>query len=367
MQIKCKIGEILEKHRGERHLVVLHDFPDPDALASAFAHQLISSAFDVEADVVYGGRISHQQNLALVRLMAADLQLYEEGMDLARYQAAVFVDNQGTTVEEILGALESAKVPILLVVDHHAPQDRLQAEFSDIQQVGATSTIYACYLEQGAITMDTARGEHVRVATALMHGILSDTGGFIRAGAEDFQAAVYLSRFRDAEMLEEIMSQLRSTQVMEIIHRALGNRTRVESYSIAGIGYLRTEDRDAIPEAANFLLTEENIHTALVYGILEDDPQGEMLVGSLRTSKLTFDPDAFVKEVFGKGADNRYYGGGKPMAAGFAIPIGFLSGNAEDQFRDLKWDVFDIQIKHKILTKIGAKPKAPSKQPPATG
>jgi nanoRNase/pAp phosphatase (c-di-AMP/oligoRNAs hydrolase) len=101
-----------------------------------------------------------------------------------------------------------------------------------------------------------------------MHGILTDTAEFIRAGVEDFQAAAFLSQFRDADLLSQIMSQARSKQTMEIIRRALAHRTIVENYSIAGIGYLRAEDRDAIPQAADFLLTEENVHTAIVYGIV---------------------------------------------------------------------------------------------------
>jgi nanoRNase/pAp phosphatase (c-di-AMP/oligoRNAs hydrolase) len=187
-----------------------------------------------------------------------------------------------------------------------------------------------------------------------VHGILTDTGGFTRADSDDFQAAAYLSRFRDAELLEQVMRQARSKQAMEIIRRALGDRVTVESFSIAGIGYLRVEDRDAVAEAADFLLTEENVHTAIVYGILAGDDQEETMVGSLRTAKFTLDPDAFIKEVFGKGGDGRYFGGGKPAAGGFAIPVGFLSGDHGQEFRGLKWQVYDAQIKYKIFAKIGA-------------
>jgi len=77
-----------------------------------------------------------------------------------------------------------------------------------------------------------------------------------------------LSRFTDAELLGHILRQARSKQVMEVIRRALGDRVTVESFTIAGIGYVRAEDRDTIPQAADFLLTEENIHTAIVYGIV---------------------------------------------------------------------------------------------------
>jgi nanoRNase/pAp phosphatase (c-di-AMP/oligoRNAs hydrolase) len=187
----------------------------------------------------------------------------------------------------------------------------------------------------------------------LLHGVLTDTGGFTRADSDDFQAAAFLSRFRDAELLEQIMMQARSKQAMEVIRRALGDRVTVESFSIAGIGYLRAEDRDAIPEAADFLLTEENVHTALVYGILASDDQEETLMGSLRTAKFTLDPDEFIKDVFGKRADGRPFGGGKPSAGGFAIPVGFLSGDHGREFLGLKWEVYDAQIKYKIFAKIG--------------
>jgi len=189
-----------------------------------------------------------------------------------------------------------------------------------------------------------------------MHGIMTDTGGFIRAGTEDFHAAAYLSQFRDPDLLEQIMDQSRSKQVMDIIRRALGNRTMVENLSIAGIGYLRSEDRDAIPQAAEFLVKEENVHTAIVYGIIKNEDQVEVLTGSLRTSKLTLDPDGFIKEVFGVNPEGRYYGGGKDRAGGFSIPVGFLAGEPCENYAELKWQVFDAQVKAKIFTRLGVKP-----------
>jgi nanoRNase/pAp phosphatase (c-di-AMP/oligoRNAs hydrolase) len=128
-----------------------------------------------------------------------------------------------------------------------------------------------------------------------------------------------------------------------------------ESFSIAGIGYLRAEDRDAIPQAADFLLTEENVHTAIVYGIVTRDDRQEVLVGSMRTSRITVDPDEFIKEALGQDALGEYFGGGRPTAGGFEIPIGFLSGGREDAYLDQKWRVYDEQIKRKVFDKIGVK------------
>lgn len=350
------LAELLESHRDERHVIVLHDYPDPDAIASAYTQQLISARFGIEATILHTGRISHRQNVALVKILGIELTLYKEDTDLSAYDGSIFVDHQGGTVPQVVEALKAAGVPVLMVVDHHEPQNLLEPEFGDIRQAGATATIYCGYLQDGILEMDSARREHVLAATALMHGILSDTGGFIRAGGEDFRAAAFLARLRDAEILEQIMTQARSKHAMDIIQRALGNRVTQENYSIAGIGYVRAEDRDAIPQAADFLLTEENVHTAIVYGILKDERQEERVVGSLRTAKFTLDPDEFIKEVLGRSVEGQYFGGGRDSAGGFSIPVGFLSGDYGPELQETKWKMYDAQIKHRLFAKIGVEP-----------
>jgi nanoRNase/pAp phosphatase (c-di-AMP/oligoRNAs hydrolase) len=355
-----QLRSLLEARRGERHVVVLQNFPDPDAISSAYAHQLISANFGIETDTIYTGKVSHEQNVALLKLLGIKLTLFTPQLDLTQYAGSVFVDHQGTTAEQIVEALEAAKVPVLVVVDQHAQQDRVKPVFTDIRPVGATATIYTEYLRAGLMPLDGSKRDHQFMATALMHGLLSDTNSFVRAGAEDFEAGAFLSGFRDAEVLSQIMSQARSKQTMEIVSRALGNRTVVENFSIAGIGYVRGEHRDAIPQAADFLLTEENVHTALVYGIVTGEDE-DLLIGSLRTNKLTLDPDAFIKETFGRDAAGHYFGGGKMSAAGFQVPLGFLSGNQGDELRDLKWEAYDRQVKQKVFARLGV--ESPSTTP----
>lgn len=348
------IAQTLSAHRGELHLIVLHDFPDPDAIAAAYAHKLISAVYDIETEIIYAGKISHAQNIALVHLLDIEL-VHFEGELRRRYDGAVFVDNQGTTCTEIVKALEDSGVQPLIVVDHHEPQNRLEPIFSDVRPVGATATIYAEYLSHNLFPVDDSNKEFITMATALMHGLISDTNNFIYARKEDFHAAAFLSQFVNKELLEQVLSQARSKKVMETIHKSLDNRILIENFSIAGIGFLRAEDRDAIPQAADFLITEANVHTAIIYGIVTISDHEESLVGSMRTSQITINPDEFIKEVFGKDADGRFYGGGKISAAGFEIPIGFLSGNRDEEYQNLKWQAYDSQIKHKIFSKIGVK------------
>lgn len=351
-----KLRQVLSNHQGEKHLVVLQDFPDPDALSSAWSYGLIAQEHNIECVNAYAGTLSHQENISLVRLTGLPVQrwnLQTEQRDLSGFQGAVFLDNQGTT-SQITRLVKQAKLPVVAVIDHHAPQDDLNPYFTDIRTVcGATATMFVQYIQEGLLSLDANDPNHVKVATALMHGLRSETEHLMHAREEDFQAAAFLSRYYDPKLLDAVLQTARSKRVMDVIERALKNRTIKNNFSVAGVGYLRFEDRDAIPQAADFLITEENIHTAVVYGILRSEEDREVVSGSLRTKNLTLDPDEFIKDTFGQDNAGRFYGGGRMRAGGFEIPIGFLAGSHEHaSFTQLKWEVFDSQIKQKLARLI---------------
>jgi len=350
-----EFAKVLERHRGERQIIVIQDFPDPDALSSAWAYQLIAANYEIECDIVYGGTLSHQENITLVRLTGIPAKRYihtalqEE--DLSVYKGCVLVDSQGTN-SQLYSVVKQAGVPLTVVIDHHSKQGDLEAEFVDLRpQTRATATILTQYIQSGMLEFDSSNDNHVKCATALMHGLRSDTNRLMQAKEEDFIAAAYLSRFYDSQLLNAVLQSARSRRVMNVIERALRNRIIKKNFSVSGVGYLRYDDRDAIPQAADFLVTEEDIHTAVVYGIVHnEDDDNELVIGSLRTTKLTLDPDEFIKETLGKDAQGRFFGGGRYMAGGFEIPVGFLNGfNDNSEYTKLKWEVFDRQIKQKLM------------------
>lgn len=357
----AELRQVLERHRGERQLIVIQDFPDPDALSSAWAYQLIAQQHNIQCDIVYAGTLSHQENIALVKLTGLPAKRWAvqslKERDLSIYQGCVLIDNQGTT-SQLMPLVKQSGLPIAVVIDHHRTQGELNAEFIDLRpQTRATATILTQYLQSGLLKLDSSISEHTKCATALMHGLRSDTNRLMQAQEEDFQAAGYLSRFYDTQLLNAVLQTARSRRVMDVIERSLKNRFVQNNFSIAGVGYLRYDDRDAIPQAADFLVTEENVHTAVVYGIVHDeDEELEVVIGSLRTNKLTLDPDEFIKEAFGQDSNGRFFGGGRMMAGGFEIPIGFLgSFNDNSEYAKMKWEVFDIQIKQKLLRLVNPK------------
>jgi len=353
-----ELEKVLTSHHGENHAIILQDFPDSDAIASAFTHQLISLQYNITADIYYGGKINNQQDIVLVKLLDIELIRYSETLDFSKYDHSVFINTQGATAT-LARVLEESKLKPLLIVDHHEEASTITAEFYDIRRTSSTSTIYADYLKKGLLKLERSNPTHIKCATALMYGIMCKTDRYIWAKEEDFLAAAFLSNTADPSLLEEIVNQSRSKKVMDVIQKALENRVIKYNYSISGIGYLRAEDRNAIHEAADFLLTEENVHTAIVYAILINGHR-EVLSGSFRTTKLTLDPDDFLRDAFGRGEIEVYYEGKSQKVRGFEIPIFFLAGTGDEDYNALKWRVYDMQVKQKLFNKIGVS-KEPEK------
>ena len=225
-----ELEELLEAHRGERHIIVLQSFPDPDAISSAFAHQMIAARYDIECDIAYDGRVSHHENIALIELLRLHLLRVGESYDLKGYHGSVFIDTQGTT-SGLTEQLCDAGVPALAIIDHHEPQGMIEARFTDIRDdANATATIYTEYIESGLLRLERSDPDHRRLATALMHGVRSDTQGLVRADRDDFMAAAYLAEFVDPETLAAILSNRRSRNAMDVIQAALASRVAHDSY-----------------------------------------------------------------------------------------------------------------------------------------
>lgn len=362
----AELASLLAVRRGERHLVAIQDFPDPDAISSAMAYREIAGGFGIEVAIVYDGQISHPENLALVNLLDIQMIRYDDSLAFDQYQAAVFVDNQGTT-SHLTPRLRDAGVPTLAVIDHHDAQGALDPIFADIRPVGAAATLMTEYLRSGAFPqLDGAEQRHIRLATALLHGLHSETARFVHAGTAEYEAAAWLSQFADAGLLEEVLCIEKSRTTMDVIQAALAARVFRSGWVSAGVGYLRRPDRDAIPQAAEFLLTEEGVHTVITYGILQGDDGREAVSGSLRTRRPTLAVDAFLKQALGTNEHGEAYGGGRSRAGGFEIDVGFLRAESGDPEQEAaKWALFDRQIRDKFFRAAGL--EEPLEQDPVPG
>ena len=312
---------VLKAHAGEKILVVLNGFPDPDGISSALAHRFLAADHGIETTILTFHDPSHQENRALLKTLDIQLILHGEDFDPAPYSAYCLVDSQKATTpidEQLKGKA------LMAFVDHHKRVGEVAAEYVDIREdVGATASVYTSYLRhRWPVGLPADDSEVDQLATSLVHGIRSDTQNLMEATRFDYAALTYLDGFVDKEMLKKISRQSLNPEIMELIQRALQNKQTFDNYMLATVGVVRAEDRDGIPQAADFLLRRAGTDTVLVFGIVD----GQTIDGSLRTSSQVIDPDQFLKKTFGCDANGVYYGGGNLKdKGGFQIPLGFLA------------------------------------------
>ncbi|MFN3198667.1 MAG: DHH family phosphoesterase [Bradymonadia bacterium] len=340
--------QTLEEARGATQLIIIKGHPDPDSIASAVAHRHLSNAFDIESTILFFDEISHPENRALAKSIEADLQRYHEGFDFSAFDYLSFVDTQ--TPE--LPVQVHNPPPVLSLVDHHKAMGGFEARFIDIREdAGSTSSIYAEYLSNSSLGLKPGDTENALLATALMHGVRSDTDNLLLGYPIDFRAGAYLRPFLDNDLLRVISKQSMTARSMEIIQRGLNSKTIKGTFLLARVGFVRDEDRDGIAQAADFLLRHEGVETALVYGIVN----GDCIDGSFRTTSHTIDPDTWIKTTFGMDPFGRPYGGGRRNKGGFRIPLGVF---AKCRDREALWAIGKTTVDDLVFEKIGVnKPK----------
>jgi nanoRNase/pAp phosphatase (c-di-AMP/oligoRNAs hydrolase) len=334
------LEEVLRSIQGEPLVILISGHPDPDAIGSAMAHQRICDAMGVPATIAHVLPLSHRENRALVKLLHVDMLQVSSRDDLTRFKYLSLVD---THTHEPTVELP-ADLKLLSIVDHHRSQRPITAPFVEMRpDIGATCTLYAGYLQQGLAPLSSDRREDVRVATALVFGIQTDTDDFSLATPTDFLAAAYAKAHCDADLLTRVGRRTMAASAMDILGRALEDLRVIRDFAFAGVGYVPAGDRDSIATAADFILRREDIDTVVVFGIVED-----RIDGSLRTRSAAIDPANFLQTAFGKDRGGRPYGGGRADKGGFQIPLGML---AECEDSEALWRISQ-QVVRSSLAKV---------------
>lgn len=309
--------------------VFTHDNPDPDAIASGIALAAVAERFDVDVDVCYYGDISHQENRAFVNLLDLGLRNLDPG-EAVDYDHYALVDHSGPGVNDQL----PTDTEVDIVIDHHPPKGTVAADFVDVRSgVGATSTQLVDYIRGYDVAIDTA------IATALLYGIRVDTRDFAHEiTTADFEAAAYLLPKADIEVLSRIESPSVSPDTLEIVARAIRNRTvrgRVLT-SCAG----RIQNRDALAQAADRLLNMETVGVTAVYGYRD----GTIYL-SARSRGVELDLGTALREAFGDIGS----AGGHTNMAGAQIPMGLFDAVDTDSTADVT-DMVEEVVENRLYT-----------------
>jgi nanoRNase/pAp phosphatase (c-di-AMP/oligoRNAs hydrolase) len=311
MGLPQQLHELLKE--GSEINIVCHNNPDPDCLASALALGRIAANAGIDdRKIFYSGDISHQQNRAFVNLLDIDLQRFDPATVQNRQSDSLlaFVDHS------IPG--ENNTVPpdtdVDIVIDHHPAED-IDARFVDHrEELGAAATILTEYLRALEIDLETD------VATALLFAIRSDTLDFLRGATRaEYEAAGYLHEYADQELIRKLSTSSLSRGTLDAISTAIDNRSINAAVLITHVG--RTSERDALPQAVDYLVRLEGVQTAIVFGLVND---------AIQISARSRDPRVDVGSVLNAAFENVGSGGGHYDVAGGEIPLGIFADYTSD-------------------------------------
>ena len=336
-------AETLTLAKGKHLLIALRGHPDPDAIASALAQAHLAQRLGVAKTTIgYCHELSHRENRALVKLLNVELKKMKSMSDIESVDFIGLVDAHDTD-PDLAGA---DQIEVLTIVDHHRAHAPPRARFVDMRNdVGATATIFVEYLQELApLSVDS--DDDRRVATALMHGLATDTDDFALARATDFRAAAQLADICDRDLLQDLSRRLIAPSAMDVIARSLAALVVRRNFAMAGVGFVAENERDTIAQAADFLIRREDIDTVVVFGIVGD----RFIEGSLRTHSPSVDPGVWLEQAFGHDERGKAYGGGRRDKGGFRIPIGFL-GRATD--RAQLWSLVEHAARQALLKQLG--------------
>ena len=176
----------------DKVVILLHNDPDPDAMASGLALRTVLRRTRQTAVIAALHGVTRPENLRMMSLLDIHIEIISPA-DLAHFDRVAMVDVQP---HYFSGAIDRVD----LVIDHHPEQTGYTAVYKDIRaDYGSTSTILTEHLR--AVDVNISE----RIATAMLYAIKSDTLFFNRhANRVDIEAFSYLYPLADAAMIRKM-------------------------------------------------------------------------------------------------------------------------------------------------------------------
>jgi nanoRNase/pAp phosphatase (c-di-AMP/oligoRNAs hydrolase) len=297
----------------DRVLILLHNDPDPDALASGLALRNLLRRTKTTAIIGAMQGVTRPENLRMANM----LDIHVEQITPASFTAFDRIATVDVQPHYFGGLLERAD----LVIDHHPEQPGYSAVFKDIRaDYGSTSTILTEHLR--AVDVNISE----RTATAMLYAIKSDTLFFARhTNRVDLEAFTFLYPLADAALIRKMEGAEITLERLEYVTRAGKGGLLREQVFTAFIGDAPRED--FIPYTADFFLQLEDVKWTIIAGVV-----GKALIVSVRNLGYSRNAGEFVKRWF---ADIGSAGGHRAMAKA-VVPI--------ERFREKFGDLDDAGL-----------------------
>src|SRR5581483_3551422 len=240
----------------DRILILLHNDPDPDAMASGLALRNLLRRTKATAILAAFQGVTRPENLRMVNLLDIHVETITPD-SLGQYDRIAMVDVQPNYFGGLIDRVD-------LVIDHHPEQPGYTAVYKDIRpDYGSTCTILTEHLRSVDVNISE------RTATAMLYAIKSDTLFFSRhTNRVDLESFSYLYPLADAALIRKMEGAEITLERLEYVLRAYRNGILRDQVFTAFIGEAPRED--FITYVADFFLQVEDVKWSVIAGILAD-------------------------------------------------------------------------------------------------
>jgi nanoRNase/pAp phosphatase (c-di-AMP/oligoRNAs hydrolase) len=238
--------------------ILLHNDPDPDALASALALRVLLRRQPQDMPVLTLDVMTRPENRRMADLL--ELQVTQVTLEeVCAFDRIICTDMQPRVFKD-------GPRPRLAVVDHHPPEKGYVAEYIDIRPTyGATATILGEYLRA-----DDERRISPRLAAGMVYGIKTDTDALTR-GVSGADVAIYsfLLDCADSELLRLMERPSYAEKTARAYGDALAGMLIKDDLAVAYLGEVSVEEAHILADVADFCLAIEEPVWAAAAAIVE--------------------------------------------------------------------------------------------------
>ncbi len=277
-------------------VIQAHDFPDHDAVASAFALRHLLALNDVDATLCYGGEIQSNSLQEAIRILEIPIDACEN--------LPLHDDSQLIVVDGFVGNSNLQDVPgtVVGVIDHHSPPAEPIVAYWDIREdYGSCCTIIYEYFKISAAAVEGT------VATAMLMGLMMDTAFMTRGVTPiDLEAFDVLFFKADWENGSRLLKNSLSLGDLSVFREAINSCVVADDFCYVPI------QRECTPEVmalvADFFLGLREIHFVVVV-----QPGRDEYRLSVRSEDSTKPSDVVIRKALsgiGSGGGHVHMGGG---------------------------------------------------------
>lgn len=248
-----KLSELVTLLKGHRVFIQTHNFPDPDAIASAYGLQYLLWKFNIPTTICHHGNIERTATANMVAEFGISMTSDDDIKDMRADDYIITVDSQkgNANLLDLVG-------DEVACIDHHPTFIEVEYKYKDIRLVGSCATIIADYYRLYNIEMPQS------VATALLYGLKMDTKDFTRGVTElDVEIYKYLFPRANNVLIRRFQSGVIQYDELEAF---VDSMKKIDIYNGVAFAFLNFDCADAfVATISDFILNLDVVDFAVVY------------------------------------------------------------------------------------------------------